>query len=160
MFAANEKMTSVAGAAPPPAASCPFPVVTASPTTTNSAGAGPDSVCPARLAVPENAADLSPPPRRRLFRFIQLTPDTTPLHFLFYLLASLLTIAFFVFINSSQTFVLSLLLGVPAKELGSSVVWFAADARANLLADLRLLLAHRLPFVSDPRTDAHRQHVR
>lgn len=53
------------------------------------------------------------------FLRIRLTPDTTPLHFAFYLLASLLTISFFVFINSTQPFVLHIILKVLPEEQGN-----------------------------------------
>jgi MFS family permease len=69
----------------------------------------------------------SPPPPtttpRRLLG-IQLSVDTTPVNFIFYLLACAITIALFVFMNASQPFVLSILHGVDKN---------AGDANASLV---------------------------
>lgn len=47
-----------------------------------------------------------------------LSPGTSRLNFAAYLSAAFLTITLFVFLNASQGFVLSQLVGIPTDELG------------------------------------------
>ncbi|KAI3661478.1 hypothetical protein MP638_007208 [Amoeboaphelidium occidentale] len=62
----------------------------------------------------------------RIFRFIrdQLTNGTTIINFVFYLIAALFTIAFFVFFNFCQTFVLSQILKETQVSAGSTLVLY------------------------------------
>ncbi|KAJ3335577.1 hypothetical protein HDU93_004972 [Gonapodya sp. JEL0774] len=53
-------------------------------------------------------------------RFLELGPGTSVLNFIIYLLASLLTINFLVFLSSSQSFVLTTIIGVPKENLGDT----------------------------------------
>ncbi|KAJ3109464.1 hypothetical protein HDU96_007228 [Phlyctochytrium bullatum] len=52
--------------------------------------------------------------------FLELAPGTTALNFSAYLLATFFNICLFVFLNSSQTFVLTQILRVPSENLGDT----------------------------------------
>ncbi|KAI3636070.1 hypothetical protein MIR68_005951 [Amoeboaphelidium protococcarum] len=58
-------------------------------------------------------------PGRKFLGFINLSSDTTALNFVAFLIASLLVIAIFVFLNGTQPYVLSYILKVPEDQSGN-----------------------------------------